>query len=89
MDCKKCEDAGLKRIQELEAEVARLNDELIKQSEEVQTNWASPFEKAGMKHEIKRLKVDAVAIAASGREPSDFMLSFPVVRNIWDLFHSE
>lgn len=53
------EDALNDRIAELEAEVLRLHDierRAIEQSEDVQTNWLSPYEAAGLKAENARLK---------------------------------
>ena len=41
---------------ELRAEVERLKNELIAQSEMVQRDWASPAEKHGMEKEIERLR---------------------------------
>jgi len=33
--------------------------------------------------------MDAVGLALDGKEPSDFMLSFPIVRRVYDLVLSK
>jgi len=48
------------RITELEAEntrLQRIETMALEQSEDVQLNWASPYEKVGMENKIKKLEV--------------------------------
>lgn len=35
---------------------------------------------------VKNAILQAISEALDGREPSDFMLSFPIVRRVWEIY---